>query len=317
MYYDYPETKEAFEFRNEYMFGDEMLVAPITAPMSETGYSTQKVWLPEGNEWYEWHTGTLLQGGQTVDRRFAIDEYPIYVKAGAILPLYDGTQKNLMRNDESILVTVFPGNNNGEFLLYEDNGNDKNYAENYAVTKLSSIRKNNNLTVTVGARKGSYQDMPTQRSFRLKVLASAIPQKITVNGKPVDYSYCGDELALLIDLPVTDCRQEKTVKITYATDAPDLTDGLVGKFHRIGKHSVTLRYRNPVLAFTEAFGAMEACNRSLTYAPENLNELIAVFNCNYANLPEILQQQKCLSSDMYTLPESEQQWFLKAIDYPN
>jgi hypothetical protein len=74
-------------------------------------------------------------------------------------------------------------------------------------------------------------------------------------------------------------------------------------------------YKAALKDFTEAFGAMEACNRALTYEPEMLNELIAVFHRNYANLPEIMQQQKCLSYDVYDLLENEQQWFLKAIDY--
>ncbi|MDR0680780.1 MAG: glycoside hydrolase family 31 protein [Dysgonamonadaceae bacterium] len=313
MYYDYPEAQEAYDFRNEYMFGDEILVSPITAPMTD-GYAAQKVWLPQGGDWYEWSTGTLLKGGQTLERRFAIDEYPVYVKAGAILPLYNGKTKNLSRNDEEIVVTIFPGGN-GESTLYEDNGNDKNYAENYALTKLSSVWENNSLNITIGSRKGNYKDMPACRNFKLKVLASAIPEKITVNGKTVNYSYCGDELALMVDIPETACSKEKTVKITYAADAPDLTDGLAGKFRRIGQHSVTLRYRAPALAFTEELGTMEATNRSITYEPEKLNEKIEIFRRNYAVLPEIMKQQKCLSYEEYTLPESEQQWFLKAIDW--
>ena len=61
MYYDYPDSKEAYEFRNEYMFGDDMLIAPITSPVKD-GYAQVRVWLPQG-EWYELSTGTLLQGG--------------------------------------------------------------------------------------------------------------------------------------------------------------------------------------------------------------------------------------------------------------
>lgn len=106
MYYDYPENKEAYEFRNEYMFGDDVLVMPVTAPV-ENGYAQVRVWLPEG-EWYEWHTGALLKGNQIVERSFAVDEYPIYIKAGAILPMYLDNVMNLNGNDEEVAVTVFP-----------------------------------------------------------------------------------------------------------------------------------------------------------------------------------------------------------------
>lgn len=135
MYYDYPENKEAYENKNEYMFGDNLLVCPITSPM-KNDKSTVKVWLPSGNDWYEWHTGALLKGGQSIERTFNMDEYPIYVKAGSILPLYDKV-KNLQKNNESVTVTVFPGKE-GSFEMYEDNGNDKDYATHYAKTLLNS-----------------------------------------------------------------------------------------------------------------------------------------------------------------------------------
>ena len=117
------------------MFGDQMLIAPVTAPM-KGDYSTLNVWLPAGTDWYEWHTGTMLKGGQTVTRAFAIDEYPIYIKAGSILPFCDRV-KSLADDDLSYVVTVFPGGD-GAFELYEDNGNDKEYDRKYACTSLLS-----------------------------------------------------------------------------------------------------------------------------------------------------------------------------------
>ena len=150
MYYEWPEASEAYAFRNQYLFGDDILVAPVTAPGKE-GYATVKVWLPEG-KWYEWQTGTMLDGGRTVERTFALDEYPVYVRAGAILPMYGDTVKNLNANDEEILLTLFPGGS-GEFSLYEDNGDDKRYAAEFARTHLKSVRDGNLLTVTVGNPK--------------------------------------------------------------------------------------------------------------------------------------------------------------------
>lgn len=88
------------------MFGDDVLVMPVTAPV-ENDYAQVRVWLPEG-EWYEWHTGALLKGNQIVERSFAVDEYPIYIKAGAILPMYLDNVMNLNGNDEEVAVTVSP-----------------------------------------------------------------------------------------------------------------------------------------------------------------------------------------------------------------
>ena len=130
MYYDYPETQEAYDYRNQYMFGNDVMVAPATSPMKD-GYTEVKVWLPEG-QWYEFASGKTLQGGQVLTRYFALDEYPIYIKAGAVLPMYNDKVMNLNGKDETIVLNVIPGKTSSEFTLYEDNGDDKNYQKEFA-----------------------------------------------------------------------------------------------------------------------------------------------------------------------------------------
>lgn len=207
MYYEWPEASEAYAFRNQYLFGDDILVAPVTA-LGKEGYATVQVWLPEG-KWYEWQTGTMLDGGRTVERTFALDEYPVYVRAGAILPMYGDTVKNLNANDEEILLTLFPGGS-GEFSLYEDNGDDKRYAAEFARTHLKSVRDGNLLTVTVGKRTGDYRGMPAERKFSVKVLASAAPVSVTVDGAKADWTYLGEEFALVIEIPVRTARRRRS-----------------------------------------------------------------------------------------------------------
>lgn len=303
MYYDYPENKEAYEFRNEYMFGDDVLVMPVTAPV-ENGYAQVRVWLPEG-EWYEWHTGALLKGNQIVERSFAVDEYPIYIKAGAILPMYLDNVMNLNGNDEEVAVTVFPGGGDtAEFKLYEDNGNDKNYASEYAVTKLSSVRNGNEQTLVIGKREGAYKDMPLARPFKVKVLSSLIPQSVTVNGHPAKYQYSGEDFALLIDVPAQACDQEKVVKIVYPSEKVDL-NGLLGASRRIAKSMEQLKYRNSYIVFKEEFGKMGSLSEAVTYAPSEMPALIADFWESYNELPAVLERQG-MKSDLAT-------WFLQSV----
>ena len=304
MYYDYPEAKEAYDFKSEYMFGDQILVAPITTPM-QNRLSTVKVWLPEGNDWFEWTTGTLLKGGQIIERSFTLTEYPVYVKAGSVLPLYNRV-KNLNSNSEEIIVNIFPGDN-GSFTFYEDNGNDKYYANEYARTRMYTERKENHLTVTVGPRQGKYRNMPTDRQFKIKVLGSAIPETITINGNKAEYEYIGDELALLITIPQTACNQEKTIEIQYPTSIPELNDGIVSQFKRFSKAITALKYRDAGIVLTPAMGATEATSIALTYSPERFNELIETFKRNYSQMPEMLKEQK--------LNEANSQWFMKAIGW--
>lgn len=306
MYYDYPETKEAYDFKNEYMFGDNMLVAPIDQPM-ENGVSKVRVWLPAGNEWFEWNTGTLLKGGQTVERSFTLAEYPVYIKAGSILPLYDRV-KNLNKNNEDVTIAVFPGTK-GSFSMYEDNGNDKNYATEYATTSLTSERNNQDLVVTIGARKGAYSGMPETRQFKVKVYGSAVPESVTVNGVKAAFEYLGDELALLITVPELSCATAKKINIHYPAKTPELNNGMVHNLKLFSKSITGLKFRNSGLVLTPDMGYTDQTSISLTYYPERFDQLVEQFQKNYNRLPEMLKEQK--------LKEEDISWFLNSVGWKN
>ena len=303
MYYDYPENKEAYDFRSEYMFGDNMLVAPATAPTKD-GYTPVSVWLPEG-EWYELHTGTLLKGGQVLERPFAISEYPVYVKAGSVLPMYTDEVMNLNGNDEDIVVTVFPGGNGtSSFDLYEDNGNDKHYASEYAVTRLAASRQGQEQTVVIGKREGQYKDMPAERAFKVKVLSSVIPESVTVNGKAAEYEYLAEEFALLVSLPEMSCNEEKVVKITYPAQNVEM-NGLLGASRRMARSMEGLKYRDSYIVFKEELGKMGSLSEAVLYAPSEMPALVAGFWKTYRDLPEVLKRQG--------LNDDNTKWFLQAV----
>lgn len=309
MYYEWPEASEAYAFRNQYLFGDDILVAPVTAPGKE-GYATVKVWLPEG-KWYEWQTGTMLDGGRTVERTFALDEYPVYVRAGAILPMYGDTVKNLNANDEEILLTLFPGGS-GEFSLYEDNGDDKRYAAEFARTHLKSVRNGNLLTVTVGKRTGAYCGMPAERKFSVKVLASAAPASVTVDGAKADWTYLGEEFALVVEIPRTDCAAEKVVCIRYEDAEVDF-NGVPAAARRMARAMEEFKYhaaRKPWeqswrYTYTDEFGPMGSIAEAVEYAPERIPQLIGEFRKAYDDLPGVLRRQG--------LSQEESEWFFTKI----
>lgn len=309
MYYEWPEASEAYAFRNQYLFGDDILVAPVTAPGKE-GYATVQVWLPEG-KWYEWQTGTMLDGGRTVERTFALDEYPVYVRAGAILPMYGDTVKNLNANDEEILLTLFPGGS-GEFSLYEDNGDDKRYAAEFARTHLKSVRDGNLLTVTVGKRTGAYRGMLAERKFSVKVLASAAPASVTVDGAKADWTYLGEEFALVVEIPRTDCAAEKVVCIRYEDAEVDF-NGVPAAARRMARAMEEFKYhaaRNPWeqswrYTYTDEFGPMGSIAEAVEYAPERIPQLIGEFRKAYDDLPGVLRRQG--------LSQEESEWFFTKI----
>ena len=305
MYYDYPEAPEAYSFRSQYMFGDDMLIAPVTSPATD-GYASVDVWLPEG-KWYELHTGTMLQGGAVVKRHFALDEYGIYIKAGSVLPFYGDEVDNLDGNAEDVTITAFPGAE-GSFRMYEDAGNDKNYATEHAFTSISNSWDGAVQTVTISPREGSYEGMPAERRFKVKVVASASPIEVTVNGLQVGYEYLDEGLSFVIDVPVNDCAALKTVKITYAAETPALADGFVGLSRRMARSIEALKFRTGADPIDD-LAMMGTINEAILYDYMNAPALVDAFMTNYNALPEILKKQG--------LKEADIQWFLQHCGWKN
>ena len=290
MYYDYPEAKEAYDVKEQYMFGDKMLIAPITEAVNkESGLAAVKAWLPEG-EWLEYETGTMLKGGRNIERQFSMDEYPVYVKAGSIIPYY-GKVKNLSGTGQPVIVRVFPGGDKGEFMLYEDNGEDKNYVSEYATTPLSYQRNGNQLTVTIGARKGSYKDMPARRNYTLALPCQKAPSSVTVDGKKAAFTYDGLNLETSIDLGSLDCSKGATIDVAFASADYAVAAGEKGQFHRIQNAVQDFKQHDAGMVYTESFGFLEATPLRLSYHPETQEETLDRFHKLYKKLPAVLVEQ--------------------------
>ncbi|MBP3726900.1 MAG: DUF5110 domain-containing protein [Bacteroidaceae bacterium] len=307
MYYDYPEAEQAYNNANQYMFGDQYLICPITAPMNDD-VSTLNVWLPEGNDWFELSSGTLLKGGQTIERRFHLDEFPVYVKAGSIIPMYSKVQ-SLKQQDTPLTIAIAPGEK-GVFTLYEDNGNDQAYEREYATTALAASRQGNILKVSIGARQGTYADMPNERKLTVKVLATAPPQQVLVDGATKAWRYEGNELALYIDLPLAPLSQPRSVEVQYADDAPDVTDGLAGQFRRVQQNVLHLKKQDANIVLTERLGTMESTGRAITYNPEQFNERVRQFRDNYDDLDSVLSEQQQADKRKQRISDEMKQHFL-------
>jgi alpha-glucosidase (family GH31 glycosyl hydrolase) len=298
LYYDYAETKEAYENSSEYMFGDDLLIAPIGSPM-ENGVSKKKVWLPAGNEWFEWNTGTLLKGGQFANRIFGLEEYPIFVKAGAVVPTYRAV-KNLSHNPEECIINVFPGAD-GSTEIYEDGGNSKDYANAYASTKVISRHLPGRMQkVVIAPRKGKYTGMPLSRTYTVHIYGAEMPQAVKVNGITISYasepnskawSYNGKELSVNIPLPRTTCVQQQEVIIYYSkTDSTNVNNGLVQKFRQLTKGITALKFKDADIILPEVVGKCEETNLRLQYNPAQFYKTLNYFNNHYTEIPKALEQ---------------------------
>lgn len=312
LYYDYPNDKEAYSYNRQYLFGDNILVAPIGSPM-ENNESKLTVWLPGGNDWYEWNTGTLLKGGQATERSFTLEEYPVYVKAGSVIPLYDGV-KNLEKDPGKITVGVFPGGD-GAAAIYEDAGNDKHYAKEFAVTKLESEWKGRTQRIIIHPRQGTYKGMPASRMYSVRIYGAEMPQTVTVNGKALSYtqvpdgkswSYDGQALAVNIPLPATACAARQEVLIQYSqTERADVNTGLVKLFRELSKATTGLKYRDAKLIVPEVIGNCEETNLKLQYHPSGFYEYIRYFKYNYTQIPASIEKA--------AVSKEDKDWFINYL----
>ena len=117
----YPDDPLAVARDDEYLWGRDILVAPVC----EQGASTRQVYLPRG-DWYDFWTGERTEGGREITRAVDLETLPLFVRAGAIVPLGPVKQYCDQEVEGPLSVTIYPGAD-GSFLLYEDDGKSFDY----------------------------------------------------------------------------------------------------------------------------------------------------------------------------------------------
>ena len=163
--FDFPYDVKALDQKYEYMFGQSLLISPVTEPnvTSWTSYLPKN----EGG-WYDYYTGNHYDGGRMVTTPVATDYIPVFVRAGSIIPVKD---------DE---ILIFPGAN-GAFTLYEDDGNTRDY-EKGQCSRISLVWDDANNKLTINKRDGMYEGMAVRRTFLVK-LPNGKQSVVNYNGK--------------------------------------------------------------------------------------------------------------------------------------
>ena len=162
--FDFAEDAEALKQDNEYMFGQSLLVCPVT----EGGVSRWKVYLPqtEGG-WYDFRDGTKHDGGSYADVPVDMESIPVFVKAGSIIPTGPARQSVAEKSDEPIALNIYPGAD-GSFCLYEDEGDNMNYESGQRST-ICMTWDDSSRKLTIGKRSGTFDGMQEVRTFRINV----------------------------------------------------------------------------------------------------------------------------------------------------
>lgn len=208
---DFADDRKAILLDDEYMFGKNILVCPVTEPLYTKKVEGNKgvtivpdvakasapveVYLPKGTKWIDFWTNETVEGGQNLKRECPVDILPLYVKAGSILPLGPKVQYATEKKWDNLDICIYPGAD-GEFVLYEDESDNYNYEKGM----FSTIKLHWNdasRTLTIEDRKGEFPKMLKRRNFRITLMQPSKQSAETVMTSPdKKVTYSGKKLVV-------------------------------------------------------------------------------------------------------------------------
>ncbi len=183
---EYPEQDQAYTFKEQYLFGKELLVAPITKPGK--GQPVGKdIYLPEGEHWFDYFTGEVFSGGQVLSYECPLTRMPLFVRAGSILPNAPDMDSSDQRPVDPLTVEVFAGRA-ASFRLYEDDGVSLDYQKQaFAWTPIayasSTMGAGEEHSITIGPTEGQYRGRVNARQYVIRVHGLFKPSKVMVGAQ--------------------------------------------------------------------------------------------------------------------------------------
>ncbi|MGO9324601.1 MAG: TIM-barrel domain-containing protein [Terracidiphilus sp.] len=293
LYYDWPEEDAAYTSKNGYLFGDQMIASPVTAPADKiTGLTTEQVWLPKG-DWIERPTGKHFAGPTTVERSFTIDQIPVYVRAGAIVPMQPAMLHTGEKPVDPLIVNVWPlgPGTSSSYSVYEDSGVSVEYQKGvFARTPIKATENGDSLRVEIGPVEGSYPGMLKTRGYEVRLPADWPPNAVTVNGKTVSFvepgepggwTFEGNTLTTVIPVPSGSVNAKVVVVVARANGRVAQRgelDGFAGAMTRLRGVEDALQQTGPVAGPSIALRDALQTGDLISYYPERIDGALKHFH---------------------------------------
>ena len=183
---DFNGDDKIYDIKDQWMFGSALMACPV----GEYQKYSRNVYLPKQKGWYDFYTGKHYAGGQTIVADAPYEKIPVFVPEGSILPVGPEMEWSDQKKPELIDLYVYAGKD-GSYTLYEDEGTNYNYEKGkYAIIdfQYDDAQK----TLTIGARKGSFDGMLQKRRFNVVLVSGDNQQGISLakapKGKKVKYA---------------------------------------------------------------------------------------------------------------------------------
>lgn len=212
LYYEWSEENKAYSIEDEYLFGENILVSPISVPSEADDLSPRTTWLPEGR-WFDMCRNTMREGNTTLKDRYALNEIPYFIKAGSIIPC-NPSMSHLKTQPDELVLWVIPGGD-GEFRLYEDHGDNEAYKEGaYTTTLIRQQRSKGHVALTIAGRQGQFEGMKESRSIKAVFFAEEKPDEVLVDGTSNDnWDYDEATKQLTVSVDNKPCNEQTVIEL--------------------------------------------------------------------------------------------------------
>lgn len=187
LHFLFPRDERAYQITDQYFLGDRMLLAPVV-----TAGGRRRVYFPAG-EFHAFRTHERITGPTTLERVFGLDEIPIFVRAGSIIPVQPVSQRVGTQLPDPLVLAVYPGGADA-LELYEDDGETPAYREGaFSRWPISLTDDGRTLELLIEPIHGGFAGMPQHRSLRVEVRGFSRPSRVQLDGQCEETSWRYDE----------------------------------------------------------------------------------------------------------------------------
>ena len=214
LYYQYPEIYDEVDYKNEYFFGSELLVAPITKAKDKVmNRSVERIFLPKGT-WYDFKTGKKYLGNKRYILFYKDEDYPVFARDGSIICMGDlGENINDVSSPETMEIHIFPGKSN-QYNLYEDDGYSNLHNEGYyLLTRVDYNYMTNNYTLIIRPVEGKTGIVPAKRNYRIRFRNTREANDVIVyiDNEKVECDSYVDDTDFIVEVPEVATTKQLTI----------------------------------------------------------------------------------------------------------
>ncbi|MDT3401160.1 glycoside hydrolase family 31 protein [Mucilaginibacter terrae] len=202
--FDFRNDQRVKDIKDEFMFGNAFLICPVTDPqyfgngqasLSDDKVKSRTVYLPEGTYWTDFYSGEKYKGGLNINSISPLDHIPVFVKAGAIVPLGLNQQFVGEKQDGPLEIRIYPGKD-GKFTMYEDDGTTYGY-QNGKSSSYDLVWDDFRRELFISKRRGAFDEMANERKMNVVIvekgkgigLAEVTGKQLIYKGKELRMSF--------------------------------------------------------------------------------------------------------------------------------